>query len=388
MPFFSTAALCAVVGLLQLQSVASSQTTSSSGSLGTATATTSSAVQTHTITVAKGDHKYVPDVVQAKVGDIIQFQFFPQNHSVARAEYLSPCIPYEDTGVDKVGFFSGFKPVDAILNDNASVSLAKQRALAMEAAYMLQPGEPFPAEASSSIASLATATTFSTATTAAAYTGEATHSATSSSSANGQSSHRDLSSGAIAGIVIGGVAVLALGAALFFLLGRTKTLKEVIDKNQVGTNRLSGPDMLQSNGAQFVPATTAGYRTSGNPLSNMGAYQKPPEESIRDNLSDHSTSPIVPYHNSFQFGNFYPQEGVHSTQNVPETQRFVVMFPMSTTMKRAVKLTVCSRFSDASGFDAAHQPLVNSQDMSGGPHELASPPIYDNRPYRPYRPTE
>ncbi|KAK4996065.1 hypothetical protein LTR28_000314, partial [Elasticomyces elasticus] len=311
MPFFSTAALCAVVGLLQLQSVASSQTTSSSGSLGTATATTSSAVQTHTITVAKGDHKYVPDVVQAKVGDIIQFQFFPQNHSVARAEYLSPCIPYEDTGVDKVGFFSGFKPVDAILND---------RALAMEAAYMLQPGEPFPAEASSSIASLATATTFSTATTAAAYTGEATHSATSSSSANGQSSHRDLSSGAIAGIVIGGVAVLALGAALFFLLGRTKTLKEVIDKNQVGTNRLSGPDMLQSNGAQFVPATTAGYRTSGNPLSNMGAYQKPPEESIRDNLSDHSTSPIVPYHNSFQFGNFYPQEGVHSTQNVPETQ--------------------------------------------------------------------
>ncbi|KAK4986683.1 hypothetical protein LTR50_005128 [Elasticomyces elasticus] len=388
MPFFSTAALYAVVGLLQLQSVASSQTTSSSGSLGTATATTSSAVQTHTITVAKGDHKYVPDVVQAKVGDIIQFQFFPQNHSVARAEYLSPCIPYEDTGVDKVGFFSGFKPVDAILNDNASVSLAKQRALAMEAAYMLQPGEPFPAEASSSIASLATATTFSTATTAAAYTGEATHSATSSSSANGQSSHRDLSSGAIAGIVIGGVAVLALGAALFFLLGRTKTLKEVIDKNQVGTNRLSGPDMLQSNGAQFVPATTAGYRTSGNPLSNMGAYQKPPEESIRDNLSDHSTSPIVPYHNSFQFGNFYPQEGVHSTQNVPETQRFVVMFPMSTTMKRAVKLTVYSRFSDASGFDAAHQPLVNSQDMSGGPHELASPPIYDNRPYRPYRPTE
>ncbi|KAK4915856.1 hypothetical protein LTR28_013499, partial [Elasticomyces elasticus] len=341
MPIFSTAALFAVVGLIQLQSVVSSQTTSSSGSLGTATATTSSAVQTHTITVGKGDNKFVPDVVLANVGDIIQYQFFPPNHSVARAEYLSPCIPYEDTGVDKVGFYSGFKPVDAILNNPPTFNLrvndtnpvffyctapgscigyAKQRSLAMAAAYMLQPGENFPAEASSSIASLAAATTLSTATTAAAYTEEATHSATSSSSANGQSSHKDLSSGAIAGIVIGGVVVLALGAALFFLLGRTKTLKEVIDKNQVGTNRLSGPDMLQSKSAQFVPATTAGYRTSGNPLGDMGAYQKPPEESIRDNLSDHSTSPIVPYHNSFQFGNFYPQEGVHSAQNVPESQ--------------------------------------------------------------------
>ncbi|KAL2352135.1 hypothetical protein BJ546DRAFT_1080133 [Cryomyces antarcticus] len=235
-------------------------------------------------------------------GDIIQYQFFPPNHSVARAEYLSPCIPYEDTGVDKVGFFSGFQAVDAILNNpptynlrindtnpvffyctapgscighgmvgvinpNASVSLAKQRALAMQAAYMLQPGESFPAEASSSIASLAKATTFSTATTPT-YTEEATTSAAVPKSANSQPSPKGLSAGAIAGIASGGAAVLLLGAVLFFLLGRTKTPKEVIHNNQGGANRLSGPDMLHSNGAQFIPVTPAGYRKSGKGLGD------------------------------------------------------------------------------------------------------------------------
>lgn len=45
-----------------------------------------------------------------------EFQFFPPNHSVVRSEYLLPCIPYELTG-PKVGFFSGFHVVDAILEE-------------------------------------------------------------------------------------------------------------------------------------------------------------------------------------------------------------------------------------------------------------------------------
>ena len=47
----------------------------------------------------------------------IEFQFFPPNHSVARAEYEHPCVPYELTGEDKVGFFSGFMAVDTVLDD-------------------------------------------------------------------------------------------------------------------------------------------------------------------------------------------------------------------------------------------------------------------------------
>lgn len=30
-----------------------------------------------------------------------EFQFFPRNHSVGRAEYGQPCISYEDTGENK-----------------------------------------------------------------------------------------------------------------------------------------------------------------------------------------------------------------------------------------------------------------------------------------------
>lgn len=46
-----------------------------------------------------------------------EFQFFPRNHSVGRAEYGQPYIPYEDTGENKVGFYSGFFPVDRVLNN-------------------------------------------------------------------------------------------------------------------------------------------------------------------------------------------------------------------------------------------------------------------------------
>jgi hypothetical protein len=40
-----------------------------------------------------------------------EFIFHPDNHSVARAEFQFPCIPYELTGPNKVGFWSGFEPV-------------------------------------------------------------------------------------------------------------------------------------------------------------------------------------------------------------------------------------------------------------------------------------
>lgn len=74
-------------------------------------------IQTHIISVGI-DHKFKPEVTQAEIGDVIDFQFFPPNHSVVRAEYEMPCIPYEMSGGrGKVGFFSGFHPVDAILDE-------------------------------------------------------------------------------------------------------------------------------------------------------------------------------------------------------------------------------------------------------------------------------
>ncbi len=36
-----------------------------------------------------------------------EFVFYPGGHSVARSEYLFPCMPYENYGLNRVGFFSG-----------------------------------------------------------------------------------------------------------------------------------------------------------------------------------------------------------------------------------------------------------------------------------------
>ena len=80
------------------------------------TTTASSTATTWTVNVGVGSYAFNPNIAQANVGDVIQFDFYPENHSVTRAEYLFPCIPYEDTGNNKVGFFSGFHPVDVILS--------------------------------------------------------------------------------------------------------------------------------------------------------------------------------------------------------------------------------------------------------------------------------
>jgi hypothetical protein len=59
---------------------------------------------------------FTPDDATANVGDIVEFVFYPQNHSVARSNFKSPCIPYEDTAVGRQGFWSGFKPISVVLS--------------------------------------------------------------------------------------------------------------------------------------------------------------------------------------------------------------------------------------------------------------------------------
>ena len=128
------------------------------------------------ITKIQGGHTFVPDVIQAEVGDSIEFRFYPKTHSVVRAAYNYPCIPFELIETDKVGFFSGMRTVDAILDDpptwtvlvndtdpiffycsapgscinygmvgvinpNATTSLEVQQEAAEKSKYMLQPGE-------------------------------------------------------------------------------------------------------------------------------------------------------------------------------------------------------------------------------------------------------
>ncbi|KIX97232.1 uncharacterized protein Z520_07347 [Fonsecaea multimorphosa CBS 102226] len=232
--------------------VTSSSTSSSaeSSSSTNATSTTQGPI-THTVAVALGGFTFVPDVTLAETGDTILFQFYPTNHSVIRAEYGYPCIPYEDTGVDKVGFFSGFYPVDAILpdppqwsivindtnpifyycgapgscinhqmvgviNPNATTSLQHQKDLASESQFMLLPGQPWPDESEDPFSATSSAAPSTSPTASSA--GSAPASATSGSS--DKSSSSGLSSGAIAGIAIGGAAVALAAAVALYLCGR------------------------------------------------------------------------------------------------------------------------------------------------------------------------
>ncbi|KAH8819402.1 hypothetical protein F5884DRAFT_743815 [Xylogone sp. PMI_703] len=53
-----------------------------------------------------GTLTFSPDTVVAAVGDIIEYHFFPKNHSVVQGSFNTPC----QTGSVTNGFFSGFHP--------------------------------------------------------------------------------------------------------------------------------------------------------------------------------------------------------------------------------------------------------------------------------------
>ncbi|KAK3362249.1 extracellular serine-rich protein [Lasiosphaeria hispida] len=226
--------------------------TASAQNSATLTATSSSARSTATgtpqiieISVGALLHQFSPDNVTANVGDTIRFNFYPGGHRVARAEYKIPCIPYEYTGANKKGFWSGvFSPqtiqnppphYDVLVNDtepiffycgapasctdygmvgvinaNQEKTLATQKEFAKNATLQLVPGEPFPSETAG-----ATPTPSATSSPTGGNGGS-----TESNGAEPQAASAGLGAGAIAGIAIGAAAVILLGAALIYLCGR------------------------------------------------------------------------------------------------------------------------------------------------------------------------
>jgi hypothetical protein len=74
--------------------------------------TTPSDPKTHLIKVGAGGHTVEPQqLTNAAIGDILTFEFYPGNHSIARAEYKKACVPIEYTDKNKKGFWSGPQPV-------------------------------------------------------------------------------------------------------------------------------------------------------------------------------------------------------------------------------------------------------------------------------------
>ena len=190
---------------------------------------------------------------------------------------------------------------------NETWTLAVQTQFVNNATLQLTPGEPFPSEtASSSGAPSATATS----------------SAGGSGSDSDSDSHHhgsSLSGGAIAGIAIGGAAVVVLAAALIYLCGRRGGL----DKAYHRQSRSSLPAPMVE--AKFTPkspgqetfATTQYSTPPGNDPYGHGA-QSPPLVHPGHYSMTGSPPPMSPEYQA-QY-NPHPSPGFNNPQSSPLMQ--------------------------------------------------------------------
>jgi plastocyanin len=125
--------------LLQLLSVASAQISSIQSasptvqsllsaipsSTAAATPTPSTEPTVHLVKVGAGGFKFEPASLEGVlVGDVVTFEFYPPDHSVARADFNSPCMPYEYSGRNRTGFFSDVQWVKTV-NDVSICFIAR-----------------------------------------------------------------------------------------------------------------------------------------------------------------------------------------------------------------------------------------------------------------------
>jgi hypothetical protein len=139
-----------------------------------------------------------------------------------------------------------------VINPNDTQTLQKQIDSASAASYQVKPGDPVPAEGTASLHASATAAP------------------TAAPSSHGSHS---LSSGAIAGIAVGGVAFLAICAALFFYVGRTKSLKEVIKHREATVKSPAPTDGHFPQSPGFIPySPNMQHAEAGQPLPAYGQH--------------------------------------------------------------------------------------------------------------------
>ncbi|KAH8727421.1 hypothetical protein GQ44DRAFT_788927 [Phaeosphaeriaceae sp. PMI808] len=202
----------------------------------TRTTSASEKPRVHMVRVGAGGFHFEPNELKnVSIGDIVTFEFYPPDHSVARAEYESACVPYEYTGRNKIGFWSetqwvetaseithwnltinntepvfyycaapnsciGKRMVGAI-NPNSTQTLDAQIRAVAKAEFQLAPGESVPKEASSTLVVAPAAT-----------------SREASTSVNHHPPR--LSTATIVGIVFGGIAFITLCAIILVYVAR------------------------------------------------------------------------------------------------------------------------------------------------------------------------
>ncbi|KAK1996238.1 extracellular serine-rich protein [Colletotrichum falcatum] len=245
-PFLTTTPTSGPSTTLNVRAEATSTLTT-----GNASAT---AAETHTIAVGVSGFSFTPSKVAANVGDTIEWLFYPDGHSVIRAEFGYPCTPYEYVDIGRQGFYSGNESVKAITNDmprfrvlvndtdpiffycgapgscykekmigvineNSNQTLAQQLEAALTLTTQIIPGEPFPVESDAP---------------------KPTNGTGNSTNGNGPvvTYRPALNGGQIAGIVIGSSAFLLLGGALVYMCGRQSALDRAYRR---ASNRQEAP---------------------------------------------------------------------------------------------------------------------------------------------------
>lgn len=249
-----------------------------------------------------------------------EWRFYPTGHWIVRSEFNQACIPYEDTGPNKVGFSSGLIDVATtsnngptfqvrvndtnpiffycaapdsctryhmvgVINPNSTQTYAEQLESAETAAYQMTPGEAFPSETASSPTSSSSSTP-------------------GGASSSSSDSHHSLSTGAIAGIAIGGAAVVVLAAALLYLCGRRGGKDSAFARRQSQATTLNGPlqDVryeggpvgAKSPGQETFHTTTYSAHPSNDPYQtpmHAGQYGGHPHGLMPTNYSVSSASP-------------------------------------------------------------------------------------------------
>jgi hypothetical protein len=210
-----------------------------------------------------------------------------------------------------------------VINPNASVSIEDQITGAKNSKYMLQPGENFPSEGSSSSQESYPSSTSSLASASATTSAAIVSSSTKSSS---------FPKAAIAGIVIGAIVLLGLAAGFCFFFGRAKTLKEEVNRQALHPSVMSmrspghlspAPPsivdpMYQSGGTVYIPVkATDLHRVSlppygGQPMMGSDVPTSPG--------NGHSPGQNHATINHYEVGNYVP----YSSSSPPQPyERFV-----------------------------------------------------------------
>lgn len=163
------------------------------------------------------------------------------------------------------------------INPNASTPIAKQQALARDSAYMLNPGEPFPAEAPP----LPSSNPGAPAGTLVPGAGAP------------EEKKKGIGAGAIAGIVVAGISVIVLSALLFFFWGRSASLKDEVDRRQSTLRRISPSSstaMLEAGRGAAGGTSSLAYSPAGHsPIAVPAPQNYPPAQHQQKYMA---TSPV------------------------------------------------------------------------------------------------